>query len=435
MLENKIQKTSDYLFWFSIGGYVMDQRSWDGRFFRWIKSSRSIAGKIFPIYEILDERIASALNKIIYICHFKKRVSLEEQQAQKEDRFLRGRQIAFMIYDYFRVTGAQDTVLDYADLFSVTLRNDNVKNIDTRWDEVLLSISKTTSDDVLESLYKLRIRESDWLKNCIGIVRHGDSSEDVNAQLSKIENDGAKKKRSETSDCETLTPGMRELKQEQWSRMEREWVALKVGKVHVTSGKKSPVFEGRPVQFPKPTPKDAQPSEPSMTRGRSASRKRSVTGRSQTGRKSSTTVQILFERYLYEITLWVLASSRVSISQKEKWESGCKAGDKCLFPHWKVEEQPSLKTQKELQSSKRKLRRQGCCSKWTLCHFCVPQDSGPSFRKAWSVGETRGIKFWDQFDEYDSQSLRYVKQVPRKWRTIAWKNTSQDSSSVKSLRL
>ena len=37
---------------------------------------------------------------------FKKKVSLEEQKAPKEDRFLRERQIAFIIYDYFRVTGA-----------------------------------------------------------------------------------------------------------------------------------------------------------------------------------------------------------------------------------------------------------------------------------------------------------------------------------------
>ena len=54
--------------------------------------------------------------------------------------FYEGRQIAFMIYDYFRVTGAHDTVLDYADLFSVTLRNDIVQEFDTRWDEVLLSL-------------------------------------------------------------------------------------------------------------------------------------------------------------------------------------------------------------------------------------------------------------------------------------------------------
>ena len=32
--------------------------------------------------------------------HFKEKVSLEEQKAHKEDRFLRGRQIASMIYDY-----------------------------------------------------------------------------------------------------------------------------------------------------------------------------------------------------------------------------------------------------------------------------------------------------------------------------------------------
>ena len=65
-----------------------------------------------------------------------------------------------MNYDYFRVTGAHDTVLDYADLFSVSLRDGNVQEFDTRWDEVLLSMSKIPSDDVLESLYKLRIRES-----------------------------------------------------------------------------------------------------------------------------------------------------------------------------------------------------------------------------------------------------------------------------------
>ena len=86
---------------------------------------------------MLDARIASALNKIIPNFQFKQKVSLEEQKAQKEDRFLRGRQIAYMIYDYFRVTGAHDTELDYPDLFSVTLHDDNVQEFDTTWDEIL----------------------------------------------------------------------------------------------------------------------------------------------------------------------------------------------------------------------------------------------------------------------------------------------------------
>ena len=72
-----------------------------------------------------------------------------------------------MIYDYFRVTGAHDTVLDYADSFSVTLHDDNIQEFDTRWDEVLRSGSKIPLDDILESLYKLRIRESDQLKTVL----------------------------------------------------------------------------------------------------------------------------------------------------------------------------------------------------------------------------------------------------------------------------
>ena len=53
-----------------------------------LKSSRSVCGKDFPNFEMLDAKIASALNRIIQNSQFKKMVSLEEQKAQKEDRFV-----------------------------------------------------------------------------------------------------------------------------------------------------------------------------------------------------------------------------------------------------------------------------------------------------------------------------------------------------------
>ena len=78
---------------------------------------------------------------------------------------------------------------------------------------------------------------------------------------------------------------------------------------------------------PRPTPKAAPPSEPSVTRGGSASRKRSVRGRSQTG------------RILRQPCRYYLKGTRTR-SPCEYWhppecqfykdESGCK-GDKCLF--------------------------------------------------------------------------------------------------------
>ena len=86
-------------------------------------------------FELLDARIDTALNKIIQNTRFKKKVSLEEMKAHKEDRFLQGRQIAYLIYEYFRVTGANDSVDRYADLFTVVLRNDDIQEFDSEWDE------------------------------------------------------------------------------------------------------------------------------------------------------------------------------------------------------------------------------------------------------------------------------------------------------------
>ena len=98
-----------------------------------LKSSCSIQGiATFPDFELLDASIASALNKIIQNSYFKKMVSLQELTAQKHDRFPRGRQIARLICDYFRVTGVNDSVLDYADSFTVVLRKDNIQEFDTR---------------------------------------------------------------------------------------------------------------------------------------------------------------------------------------------------------------------------------------------------------------------------------------------------------------
>ena len=100
-----------------------------------LRSSLSIRGILMPNFEVLDAKIASALNQIIHNSQFKRRISLEEQNAQKEDRFLRGRQIAYLIYDQFRVTGNHDSVENHTDLFTIVLRNDDIQDFESKWDE------------------------------------------------------------------------------------------------------------------------------------------------------------------------------------------------------------------------------------------------------------------------------------------------------------
>ena len=92
-----------------------------------------------PDFEVLDARIASALNRIIHNSHFKKKGSVwRNKKAQTEDRFFRGRQIAYLIYEYFRVTGANDSVENYADLFTIALRNDDIQEFDSKFDGFII---------------------------------------------------------------------------------------------------------------------------------------------------------------------------------------------------------------------------------------------------------------------------------------------------------
>ena len=132
-----------------------------------LMSSSSVRGIQMPNFEVLDARMVSALNRIIHNSHFKRRISLEEQEAQKQDRFLRGRQIAYLIYKYFRVIGANDSVENYADLFTIVLRMMIFRNSIQSGDGLLLSMTKIPPDGILEGLYKLRIRESEKLKTVL----------------------------------------------------------------------------------------------------------------------------------------------------------------------------------------------------------------------------------------------------------------------------
>ena len=60
-----------------------------------------------------------------------------------------------------------DSVENYFDLFTIVLRDDDIQEIDSKWDGILLSMTKIPPDDILEGLYKPRIRESEKLKTVL----------------------------------------------------------------------------------------------------------------------------------------------------------------------------------------------------------------------------------------------------------------------------
>ena len=315
-----------------------------------LMSSSSTRGIQMPNFEVLDARIASALNRIIHNSHFKRRISLEEQKAQKQDRFLRGRQIAYLIYEYFRVTGANDSVENYADLFTIGLRNDDIQEFDSKWDGILLSMTKIPPDDILEGLYKLRIRESEKLKTVLELY-------DLEIHQKKIGPDYHRLKtmvkRSIEQDIRNKNFGARNGNYERNAVVKNPGTKQRVQRIlgdcwqWESNGQCS---RGDNCSFRhdinkrgKMTQSNPSPNSFMQQNERKASRTRSPRGKSPSGRMfrwpckdylKGTCINSFCEKWHPPECLFY------------KTKSGCRFGEKCSYAHRQVDEQPSKRSKK-----------------------------------------------------------------------------------------
>ena len=107
------------------------------------KSSRSVQGFCsFPSFSDAgcEECFCSGQDHSEFLLQEKGQSGGTEKLRKKIGSF--AEDIVCMIYDYFRVDGAHDTVLDHADLSAINFRNEDVQEFDTGWDEILLSMTK-----------------------------------------------------------------------------------------------------------------------------------------------------------------------------------------------------------------------------------------------------------------------------------------------------
>ena len=315
-----------------------------------LESSRAIRGVHGSNFELLDAKIASALNRIIHNTRFKKKISLEEMKALKEDRFLRGRQIAYLIYEYFRVTGANDSVDNYADLFTVVLRNDDIQESDSKWDEILLSMTQIPSDDILESLYKLRIRESEKLKIVLELY-------DLETHQKKLGPDYHRLKTMVKRSIE------QEIRNKNFGNRNGNFEKNAVVKNHRMKQREQRILgdcwqwkadgqcsKGDNCSFRHDMNKRAKMTQPNPSPNslmqqseRNASRTRSPRGKSPSRRmsrwpckdylKGTCTTPFCGKRPPPECLFY-------------KSENGCRFGEKCSYAHRQVDEQPSKRSQK-----------------------------------------------------------------------------------------
>ena len=156
-----------------------------------LMTSRSSTGRTdFPDVDMLDTMIASALKKLLTHVHFRKRVSVEEQRAQKYDRFLRGRHNAYMICKYFRAIGACEVVQGLSDLFHIRLHNDDVDDFDTRWDQALFSASEIPTEMILVGFFKSKLQDSVQLQTVLAMYEQENVRSNGQTKLFQTEDSG-----------------------------------------------------------------------------------------------------------------------------------------------------------------------------------------------------------------------------------------------------
>ena len=241
--------------------------------------------------------------------------------------------------------GANDSLEDLADLFTIGLRNDDIQEFDSKWDGILLSMTKIPPDDILEGMYKLRIRESEKLNTVLELYDleiHQKKSGPYYHILKTMV------KRSIGQDLRSRNFGARTGNYERNAVVKNQGTKQRAQRILGDCwqcGNQRAVCEGDNCSFRHDVNKRAKMTQPNPSPNsfmqqdeRNASRTRSPRGKSPSGRMSRWPCKDYFK-------------GTCNNSFCEKWhppeclfyktKSGCRFGEKCSYAHRQVDEQPT----------------------------------------------------------------------------------------------
>ena len=216
LLEDKFQDRGMYLFTISYGSYALDQRSGDGWFSWWFnvfvifKRNSNIA-----FWSTRCEDCFSTEQRFIH----KKNQSGGTTLRSRTD-YTGGRQIAYLIIEYFRVTGAKDSVEKYAE---------PVHYWSSKWWYSGIRFKGGRNSSVhhenpigwrLGNKLRIRVWET---QDRIGIEWPEYSSVENRTWFSQIEGNGKKKYRTRFTK-KNLAPETETMKETPWSMYQmRQW--------------------------------------------------------------------------------------------------------------------------------------------------------------------------------------------------------------------
>ena len=270
----------------------------------------------------------------------RRRVSLEEHESPKR-RTVSFAEDRSLTWSTSTSGSLEPTILSrhYADLFTVALRNENIQEFDSKWDEILLSMTQNPIWWHLGKLVQIKNTRVWETQDRIGIVQL--------TWLSQIE-DNCKRSISRIYVIGILKPETEIMKETPWSRIWRQqkqrgqrifgdcwqWEAKGQCSKGDNCSFRHDVNKRAKMTQPNPSPNSfMQQNE------RNASRTRSPRGRSPSGRMARLPYKGLPQRNLHQSILWKIASSGVLGLQVREWMQIWEEVLLCASPGWRTASQ------------------------------------------------------------------------------------------------
>ena len=91
-----------------------------------------------------------------------RKLTTEERIQTKNNpiNILSGRQIAYRIFEHFTLPAASKEQMDVNHLFNLELKNDNLKQFSSKWDEIIIQLPEEPPDNWIEPMYKKQLEKS-----------------------------------------------------------------------------------------------------------------------------------------------------------------------------------------------------------------------------------------------------------------------------------
>jgi len=100
---------------------------------------------------------------------FKRKVQVKEVELSTEGKMFVGRQVVFMMHDFFRITEVDSAMQDWDELIHVELKGDNLQQFYNDWDTACLNVRDLPDERIMETLYRKQLSKSESFKNTFAL--------------------------------------------------------------------------------------------------------------------------------------------------------------------------------------------------------------------------------------------------------------------------